>query len=115
MPSISAPVRPGQDLSPHPPVSIAGLLQESQALSAVDWNPKMLPIPSASVLRIDSDRGIGEVAQSCQVPDATAAPSADVSHAPLVCDPEDGDGDVDVDDDYLNPLYRSQLTVLRSV
>ena len=80
-PSASAPVRPG--LSPHPPVSTAGFLQESQALGAVDRNPKVFPIPSASVLRKDSDRVVGEAAQSRQVPDAAAAPSAGVSHASL--------------------------------
>ena len=97
-PSVSAPVRQGQDLSPHPPVSTAGLLQESQALGAVDRNPKVLPIPYTAVLRKDSDRVVGEAAQSRQVPDAAAAPSAGVSHAPLAHDPDDGDDDVDDDD-----------------
>ena len=64
-PSVSAPVRPGQALSSHPPVSTAGLLQESQALSEVDRNPKVFSIPSAPVLRKDSDRVVGEAAQSC--------------------------------------------------
>ena len=57
----------------------------------------MFPIPSATVLRKDSDRVVGEVAQSCQVPEAAAAPSAGVvSHAPLAHDLDNGD---DVDDD----------------
>ena len=59
----------------------------------------MFSIPSAPVLRKDSDRVVGEAAQSRQVPDAAAAPSAGVSHAPLAIDPDDGDDDVDDDDD----------------
>ena len=54
-PSGSAPVRPGQALSPHPPISTAGLPQESQALDEVDWNPKVFSVPSA-VLSKDCDR-----------------------------------------------------------
>ena len=53
--SGSAPARPGQALSPHPPVSTAGLLQESQALGGVDRNHKVFSVPSA-VLRENSDR-----------------------------------------------------------
>ena len=98
-PSASAPIRPGQALSPHPPVSTAGLLQESQALGEIDRNPKVFSIPSAPVLRKDSDRVVGEAAQSRQVPDTAAAPSTGVSHAPLAIDPDDGDDDVDDDDD----------------
>ena len=97
-PSVSAPVRRSQALSPQPPVSTAGMLQESQALGAVDRNPKVFPIPSAAVLRQDSDRMVGEAVQSRLLPDAAAAPSAGVSHAPLAHDPDDGDDDVDDDD-----------------
>ena len=97
-PSVSAPVRPGQVLSSRPPVLTAGLLQESQALGEVDRNPKVFSIPSAPVLRKDSDRVVGEAAQSRQLPDVAAAPSAGVSHAPLALDPDDGDDDVDDDD-----------------
>ena len=78
-PSGSAPVRPGQALSPHPPVSTAGLLQESQALDEVDRNPKVFSVPSA-VLRKDSDRLV----------------ATGISQPPLVCDPDDGE---DIDDD----------------
>ena len=78
-PSGSAPVRPGQALSPHPPVSTAGLLQESQALGEVDRNPKVFSFPSA-VLRKDSDRLV----------------ATGISQTPLVPDPDDGD---DIDDD----------------
>ena len=73
-PSVSAPVRPDQALSPHPPVSTAGLLQLSQALGEVDRNPKVFSVPLA-VLREDSNRMVGEAAQSRQVPDATVPPS----------------------------------------
>ena len=78
-PSGSAPVRPGQALSPHPPVSTAGLLQESQALDEVDRNPKVFSVPSA-VLRKDSDRLV----------------TPGISQPPLVRDPDDED---DIDDD----------------
>ena len=78
-PSGSAPVWPGQALSPHPPVSTAGLLQESQALDEVDRNPKVFSVPSA-VLHKDSDRLV----------------TTDISQPPLVRDPDDGD---DIDDD----------------
>ena len=98
-PSVSAPVCPGQRLSSHPPVSTAGLLQESQALGEVDRNPKVFSIPSAPVLLKDSDRVVGEAAQSRQVPDAAAAHSAGVSHTPLAIDPDNGDDDVDDDGD----------------
>ena len=77
--SGSAPVQPGQALSPHPPVSTAGLLQESQALGDVDRNPKVFSVPS-TVLCEDGDRLV--------------APG--VSQPPLVRDPDDGD---DIDDD----------------
>ena len=77
----STPVRPGQALSPHLPVSTAGLLQESQALDEVDRNPKVFFVPS-SVLRKDSGR-LG---------------TAGISQPPLVHGPDDGD-DIDDDDD----------------
>ena len=48
-------------------------------------------LPLLSYVRIV----VGEAAQSRQVPDAAAAPSTGVSHAPLAHDPNDGD----VDDD----------------
>ena len=89
----SAPVWPGQALSSHPPVSTAGLLQESQVLGEVDRNPKVFSIPSAPVLRKDSDRVVGEAAQSRHLPDAAVAPSAGVSHTPSAFDPDDGDDD----------------------
>ena len=77
-PSGSAPVRPGQALSPHPPVSTAGLLQESQALDEVDRNPKVFSVPSAVLLQ-DSDWWV----------------TTGISQPPLVRDPDDGD---DIDD-----------------
>ena len=49
-PSVSAPVRPGQALSSHPPVSTAGLLQESQALGEVDPNSKVFSIPYVRIV-----------------------------------------------------------------
>ena len=73
-PSGSAPVRPGQVLSPHPPVSTTGLLQESQALDEVDRNPKVFYVPSA-VLRKYSDRLV----------------AASISQPPLVRDSDDDD------------------------
>ena len=94
-PSGSTPVRPGQALFPLSHVSTAGLLQESQALCEVDWNPKVFSVPSA-VLRKDSDRLVGEAAQSHQVINAAVPPASGISHAPLVRDPDDGD---DIDDD----------------
>ena len=78
-PSGSAPVRPCQALSPHPPVSTAGLFQESQALGEVNWNPKVFSVPSA-VLREGSDRLV----------------ATGISQPPLGLDPDDGD---DIDDD----------------
>ena len=78
-PSSSAPVQPGQALSPHPPVSTAGLLQESQALGEVDRNPKVFSVSSA-VLRNDSNRLV----------------ATGISQTPLVRDPDDRDN---IDDD----------------
>ena len=80
-PSGSAPVRPCQALSPHPPVSTAGLPQESQILNEVDRNPKVFSVPSA-VLHKDSDKLV----------------ALGISQTPLVRDPDGGD-DIDDDDD----------------
>ena len=88
-PSGSAPVWTGQALSPRPPVSTAGLLQEFQALDEVDRNPKVFSVPSA-VLHKDSDRLVGEAAQSRQVLNAAVPPASGISHTPLVHDPGDG-------------------------
>ena len=69
----------------------------------------MFSVPSA-VLRKDSDRMVGEAAQSRQVPDATVPPSTGVSHSPLVRDPDDADDD----DDDRESTIQSSLTALRS-
>ena len=87
------------------------MLQESQALGEVDRNPKVFSIPSAPVLCKDSDRVVGEAAQSRQVPDAAAAPSAGISHASSALDPDDGDDDVD-DDDHESTISRIRRTCL---
>ena len=73
-PSGSAPVRPGQALSPHPPVLTAGLLQEPQALDEVDRNPKVFSVHFA-VLREARDRLV----------------ASGISQPPLVRDPDDDD------------------------
>ena len=73
--------------------------QEFQAQGAVDRNPEVTPVhPLSDNLRPASGRVLGEGVQSRRVPDASAAPSAGINHAPLADDPDDGDGDDDDDD-----------------
>ena len=47
-PEVSAPVRPGQAPSPHPPVSTAGMPQEFQDQGGVARDPQVNPTPSLS-------------------------------------------------------------------
>ena len=111
--SFSAPVRPGQDPSPHPPVSTAGMPQEFQAQGGVDRDPQVTPNPPLSgKLHSTSVRVLGEGEQSRRVPDDSASTSAGIRRVPLADDPDAGDRDLDDDDSDVDSA--ASVTVDRS-